>query len=121
MNDFVLSAQLLCTKRRKDSNAEPLKFSLKHACLSIFLTWQHKAHRHHLRCCCHRQPPDQGPDHHYYRFCPRMGIVDVSGDGRGRVDYSRNSYIFGAGSPLLTHLLFIGVAEDDDLVIARRP
>jgi hypothetical protein len=33
----------------------------------------------------------------------------------------RSSHIFDAGSLLLTHLLFIRVAEDDDLAIAERP
>jgi hypothetical protein len=54
-------------------------------------------------------------------FCPRRGIVAVSGGGWGRVDYSRSSCIFGVSSLLLTHLFFIGVVEDDDLVITGGP
>jgi hypothetical protein len=57
---------------------KPLKFSMKHVYLNTFLAWHPKARRRHLRCRCHRQPPDRGPDHHYYHFSPPAGASSVS-------------------------------------------
>jgi hypothetical protein len=76
--------------------------------------------RHSLRRCCHRQPPDQGCDHHYYHFHPRRCIIGVSGGGRGWVDCSRSSRSFSAGSLLLTHLLFFS-SESLRMIILSSP
>jgi hypothetical protein len=85
-----------------------------------FLAQQPKATQRLLRCRCCRQPPERGCDYHYYHFHPRRHIIGGGGSGR---DYIRSSRNIGAGSLLLAHLLFffIGVAENDDLVIVGRP
>jgi hypothetical protein len=55
-----------------------------------------------------------GPWSSLFFFCSARGIVGEG--GWGRVDYSRSNRIIGADSVLLMHLLFIGAAEDNDLL-----
>jgi hypothetical protein len=55
-------------------------------------------------------------------FHPLRGIIDNSGGSWRRVDSSRSSHGFSAGHLLICCLLFfIGVIEDDDLAVTRRP
>jgi hypothetical protein len=56
-------------------------------------------------------------------FHPHKCIIGVARGGWGMVDCNKSSRISGVGSLLLVYLLFffIGVAQDDDLTVARWP
>jgi hypothetical protein len=78
-----------------------------------------KMNQLHLHRCCLCQLLIGGVITTIIILQPRGCFISIGGGGRGPGSRRRRS--FDVGGILLTHLFFIGVTEDDDLAVARRP
>jgi hypothetical protein len=99
------------------NSAQPLKFSFKYASLQTPLWYGSLSQAGFVSAAA-------ATTYHPIWGITLVDVIGVvGGGGWGRGPYSRRWHSFGVDGLLLVHLLFffIGVGEDDDLIIAGQP